>query len=370
MGHASTVAATPSAAVVAGRYRVERLLGEGGMGAVYAVTDLTTKQLLALKRLSPTATASTAALFEREYHTLAGLRHPCIVEVYDYGGDPEGAFYTMELIEGHDLSKEAPMSWRSMCRDLRDAASILGLLHARRLLHRDLSPRNLLRSRSGRLKLIDFGALASFGINREIVGTPPFVAPEVLRAAPLDQRTDLFALGALAYWLVTGAHAFPARTLAELPSLWEHELALPSELLALLKSEELEPLPRELDALIASLLRIDPSERVANTAELIDQLNSIAELEPESNELAAQGYLDSKAMRGQKKSVRTRPPGSRLPTLPSRCGICTVRSSSRWPSPAWARGTSPSAASTCCWPDTSPKRARSHSGASMRHAPR
>lgn len=299
MGYASAATAAPAEELIAGRYRVERLLGQGGMGAVYAVVDVTSNKSLALKRLTATASAATAALFEREYHTLAGLRHPCIVEVYEYGADDDGVFYTMELIEGRDLSKGGPLPWRKMCRDLRDTASILGLLHARQLLHRDLSPRNLLRSSSGRLKLIDFGALAPFGPSREVVGTPPFVAPEALASAPLDQRADMFALGALAYWLVTGTHAFPARSLAELPTLWKQEVTAASEMLALIKSDVLEPIPRELDELIAGLLRIDPAERLGTTAELIDHLNTLAELEPESNELAVQGYLDSKAFVGR-----------------------------------------------------------------------
>jgi len=181
------------------------------MAQVYAVIDAATGRRLALKRLSSGATASMAALFEREYQTLAGLKHPCIVGVYDYGADARGPYYSMELIEGGDLSKSAPMHWRATCRVLRDAASLLGLLHARHLLHRDLSPRNFLRGLDGTLKLIDFGALAPFGTSTEVVGTPPFVAPEALRLQPLDQRLDVFGLGALAYWLLTGTHAFAAR---------------------------------------------------------------------------------------------------------------------------------------------------------------
>lgn len=292
--------------VIAGRYRVESLLGQGGMGAVYAATDSATGKQLALKRLTLGASAAMAALFEREYHTLAGLKHPCIVEVYDYGHDEGGQFYTMELIDGRDLSKAAPMAWRDVCRDLRDVASILGLLHARHLLHRDLSPRNLLRSQSGRLKLIDFGALASFGISKELVGTPPFVAPEALRAAPLDQRTDLFALGALGYWLLTAVHAYPARSLGELPALWQREPMPPSELRQLagrVDNDVREPIPAELDGLLAALLRVEPAERLASTAELIDQLNAIAGLEPEANDATVQGYLDSKAFVGRKREL-------------------------------------------------------------------
>lgn len=287
--------------LIAGRYRVHELLGQGGMGAVYAVLDGASGKRLALKRLAKDASPATAALFEREYHTLSGLKHPSIVEVYDYGRDSEGVFYTMELIVGHDLSKLAPMPWRVVCKALRDAASILGLLHARRLIHRDLSPRNLMRTASGGLKLIDFGALAPFGPSSELVGTPPFVAPEALRALPLDQRTDLFALGALGYWLLTGVHAFPARSLRELPMLWEREPAAPSTLLAMLASGVLEPIPAELDALIAALLRVEPGERMDSTAELIDRLNAVADLEPE--ELSIQGYLDSKAFVGRAREA-------------------------------------------------------------------
>jgi tetratricopeptide (TPR) repeat protein len=285
--------------VVGGRYRVLRQLGQGGMGAVYAVHDRVSERELALKRLTHGANAATAALFEREYQTLAGLRHACIVEVYDYARDGDDPYYTMELIEGSDLSRQAPLQWRAACRDLRDAASILGVLHARRLLHRDLSPRNLLRSKSGRLKLIDFGALADFGPSTEIVGTPPFVAPEALRAQALDQRTDLYALGALAYWLVTGVHAYPARKLSELPGLWQSEPLPPSEALAMIGSDLLEPAPPELDQLIAALLRSEPSERPHDTGELIDRLNAIAGLEAEAPQTAARGYLDSKAFVGR-----------------------------------------------------------------------
>jgi len=156
--------------VIADRYRIERLLGEGGMGAVFVVLDMATERRVALKRLHATTT-NASALFEREYQILAGLKHPGIVEVYDYGSDADGAFYTMELVEGDDLAKRAPLPWRAVCGLLRDVASILGVLHARGLTHRDLSPRNLMLRASGDLKLIDFGALAPFGPSPDVVGT-------------------------------------------------------------------------------------------------------------------------------------------------------------------------------------------------------
>ena len=117
--------------VVAGRYRVEQLLGRGGMGAVYKVRDLSSGEPLALKRLNPDARPGLAELLEREYCTLARLHHPRIVHVFEYGIDQGTPFYTMELLSGADLSRQAPMEWRLACTCLRDAASILGVLHAR-----------------------------------------------------------------------------------------------------------------------------------------------------------------------------------------------------------------------------------------------
>src|SRR5262249_2552198 len=134
------------------------------------------------------------ALFEREYHTLVRLKHPRIIEVYDYGLTDAGPYYTMELLDGQDLQQLAPLPYKDVCRHLRDVASSLALIHAHRLLHRDVSPRNVRLTQDGRAKLIDFGALTAFGPATEVVGTPLCMAPEILRRMTLDQRTDLYAL--------------------------------------------------------------------------------------------------------------------------------------------------------------------------------
>jgi tetratricopeptide (TPR) repeat protein len=282
-------------AIIAGRYRVESLLGRGGMGVVYAVRDEVSGERLALKQLQPEASARMARLFELEYQTLASFDHPGIVRAFDYQRDAEGVFYTMELVHGRDLSQQAPMPWRTVCACLRDVASVLALLHARRLVHRDLTPRNLLRTDNGRMKLIDFGSLAAFGETDDVVGTLQFMAPESLADRALDQRADLFSLGALGYWLLTGIHAFPARNLSELEQSWQRAPAPPSSLSALL--DNVEAPPAALDDLIGHLLQLDPSARPANTAELIDRLTSLADLEPESQ--SGEGYLASKAFVGR-----------------------------------------------------------------------
>jgi hypothetical protein len=299
MGRSSLTSLGATETMIGGRYRVEGLLGKGGMGSVYAALDTASGKRVAVKRLAHSESAQLLELFQREWHTLRGLRHAHIVEVYDYGSDERGAYYTMELLEGSDLSGAAPLPFRQVCLYLRAVASILGLLHARRLLHRDLSAKNLWRLPNGQLKLIDFGALTSFGIPSDTVGTPPLIPPEALRHQSLDQRADLYGLGALGYWLLTSAHAYPARSLGELEMCWERTPVPPSSLVALLEQPDSEPVPAELDALLMSLLHQDPAGRPASTDVLIDRINALAGLEPEADESAIQGYFRSKLFVGR-----------------------------------------------------------------------
>ena len=215
------------AEIVAGRYRIEGRMAKGGMGAVYRAFDRVERRKVALKRLLTDANARRRTrMFEREFHTLAGLEHPRIIEVYDYGVDERGAYYTMELLDGRDLRELAPLPYPVACRYLRDVASSLALLHARNLLHRDLSPRNVRITSDERAKLIDFGALSE--LRQEHDGRrhgAVRAARGAATASPLDQRADLYSLGALAYWLLTGRHAFDVQAIGELPEAWRSAAA-------------------------------------------------------------------------------------------------------------------------------------------------
>jgi len=257
------------------RYVVKEQLASGGMGVVYRVHDRVTGEARALKRIQPDVAGEPlhAAAFEREYQVLAGLDHPRIIRVFDYGIDEIGPFYTMELLEGDDMRSAAPLPYRMACLYLRDVATSLALLHARRLIHRDLSPSNVRMTPDGHCKLLDFGVLAAFGSSRLVVGTPPAIPPEALDGAPLDQRADLYALGALAYWLLTERHAYPARQIEDLRALWKGPPATPSALVP--------GIPKELDALVLSLLSANPLARPASAAEVIARLNVIGELPAE-----------------------------------------------------------------------------------------
>src|SRR5687768_9458098 len=111
-----------------GRYRADSVLGRGGMATVYRVWDTRAERTCALKCLRPhddARASQLAALFQREYVTLEQLAHPSVVEVYDYGIDEQGPYYTMELLEGSDLRRLAPLPWRAACRLLREVASAL-----------------------------------------------------------------------------------------------------------------------------------------------------------------------------------------------------------------------------------------------------
>jgi hypothetical protein len=269
------------------------------MASVWRVRDEATDRHLALKRLTAKADAKHVALFEREYYTLASVRHPCIVAAYDYATDEGGPFYTMDLLAGNDLSDASPMPWVEACRVLRDVASGVAMLHARRLIHRDISARNVWRTPDGEVKLIDFGTMVVFGKAPDVAGTPPFVAPESLQGLPLDQRTDLYSLGALGYFLLTGLHAFPAKRLSVLPAMWKQRPRPASHRVAELKRADLPAVPPALDALIDALLSQDRMARPTSAADVIDRLTVIASLERDARAHVAESYLSSPAFVGR-----------------------------------------------------------------------
>jgi serine/threonine-protein kinase len=284
--------------LVGGRYRIEDLLGKGAMGAVYRAYDERMDRPVALKRMlaaSEGAPKNANMLFEREFHFLSELDHPCIVSVFDYGVDDVGPYYTMELLEGADLRERGRLPWKEACALLRDIASALGILHSRRLLHCDLSTRNVRSTTEGRAKLIDFGTMAPMGVPKMIAGTPPFLAPEVLHWQALDGRADLYSLGALAYYMLTGAHAFPARSLTDLPGFWEGGFRSPAE--------RHTDVPEALSELVVELLRVDRAARPQNAAAVIERLCAIAGLPRDERSEVREAYLAMPALVGREAPV-------------------------------------------------------------------
>jgi tetratricopeptide (TPR) repeat protein len=308
-----------------GRHRLEGLIGRGGVGTVYRAYDTARACLVAFKRLelgdkltgavtvsgsasvpSGSVTSEDArkharrraqltTLFQREYHTLAQLAHPRIIEVFDYGIDDHGPYYTMELLEGKDLSQSGPMPWRRACEILRDVASALTLLHSRRLLHRDISPRNVHCTAAGVAKLIDFGAMSPMGPCEVMVGTPSFVAPEVVQSQSLDARTDLYSLGALGYYLLTGRVAYPARSFSDVRDAFRSHPPVPSSAAP--------EIPAALDNLIMQLLSMDRGARPGSAVELVERLTAIGGLEHDPRLAVANAYLSTPTLVGRHKEL-------------------------------------------------------------------
>jgi hypothetical protein len=317
------------------RYRVEQLLGRGGMASVYEVFDELRNRRLALKRLrlrdfatsdgalrpldsvlecsvseddetqaaedlhfapfGAGARSHAGQLFEREFDTLSQLVHPHIIEVYDYHRDAHGPYYTMELLDGGDLRERSPRPWREACHLLCDICSAISLLHSRRLVHRDLTPLNIRCTRSGSAKLFDFGSMTPFGRSRHVVGTPPFVAPEALHGEVVDAQTDLFALGATAYYALTGRHAYPARQLLELPDAWRHAPQPPSFYVP--------DVPPALDELVLWLLELAPSARPPSAAEVMERLSAIAGFDLREELVVREAYLSTPILVGREQAM-------------------------------------------------------------------
>ena len=282
------------------RYELQRLLGRGGIATVHEAYDTVVQRRVALKRIQrkddPREYQRSMELFEREYHALAQLVHPRIVAVYDYAVDGEGPFYTMELLDGGDLQELVPLDWRKVCAIGRDVCAALSLLHSRRLVHRDVSARNVRHTGDGLAKLIDFGATIPVGSSKDgVVGTPPYTAPEVTQLMQLDARTDLYGLGATLYYALVGRHAYPARSFADLVDRW-HEPPLPP-------SEVVPGIPAALDALVLDLLQLDPSARPASAAEVIERLAAIDGESAREQLALAQAYLSTPLLVGREASL-------------------------------------------------------------------
>ncbi len=301
----SLAAAEPPGAdrLIDDRYQVVRELGRGAMGVVYQVHDRSTGRDLALKQVLPRGQGTTAGRnergavrFRREFHTIAGLTHPCVVAAYEYGIDEQRPYYTMELLEGPTLRELLGSSVERCCRVMRSVASALAFLHARRLLHRDLKARNVRCDAQGRPKLLDFGVLATMGVAGDVAGTPPCIPPEAIWGLPLDARADLFGLGALAYRLLTGHHAYPAETVDELDQCWRDSPRAPSHY----RSD----IPLPLDELVLALLSIEAAGRPGSAAEVIARLDAIGGLEQAPELEVAQGWLQSARMVGRTEELR------------------------------------------------------------------
>jgi serine/threonine-protein kinase len=272
--------------VLAGRYRIEQLLGSGGMGAVYRAEHVHMRKAVAVKVLHKEMTAfpEVVARFEREAVAAGRIEHPHVVSASDFGQLEDGSFYlALEFVEGHSLAKlvdaEGALPAERALRIARQIAEALQAAHGVGIVHRDLKPENVMLvvkdADPDYVKVLDFGiakikvegaaeqpALTQIGT---VFGTPEYMSPEQARGEAVDARADLYTVGVILYEMLSGVSPFKDDDLVVV--LTRHLTADPP------------PLPAGLDPavsdLVLLLLRKSPAERVQTAQELIERIDAI-----------------------------------------------------------------------------------------------
>jgi serine/threonine protein kinase len=266
--------------VIAERFVLERVAGEGGFGVVWRALDRRTGEPVALKMLRQRVTRPEAERLVREGRMLLGLRHPGIVRCVMQSATPEGVpFLAMEWVEGEDLAarlRRASLNAPETLALLRPVADVLAAVHREGIVHRDVKPRNLALpgGELGRVKLLDFGiarwdevmyAMTSTGA---VVGSLGYMAPEQARGVrDLDARVDVFALGCVAFECLCGRTPFAGDENTTLARLATEDAPRVKTLRA--------DVPDVLDALIASMLAREPSRRPADGTALRQAIDAV-----------------------------------------------------------------------------------------------
>jgi serine/threonine protein kinase len=259
-------------------YELLEEIGAGGFGRVYRARDLDLEREVAIKVLHPSLTADPGVTerFRREAQLAARLRHPNIVSIYDIMGRAGLQWYTMELVPGANLAqvvqRDGPLSVDRAARLLTQALTALEHAHPLGLVHRDLKPENMLIEPDGRLRITDFGLAlalrgdARFGGATSRSGTPQFAAPEQLLGERVDQRADLYSLGAVAYFALLGRPPFAGVT--------------PEQILARQTTEDLPALAaerpdvsKELEVVLRHAVASEPARRFPSAAAFREALD-------------------------------------------------------------------------------------------------
>jgi serine/threonine-protein kinase len=270
-----------------GQYTLGEKLGEGGMGVVYRASHAMLRRPTAIKLLSEGSGASSAR-FEQEVHLLAGLNHPNIVTVHDYGRTADGSFYyAMELLDGMDLEKlvaaGGPQPAERVIHIVRQVARGLHEAHEVGLVHRDIKPANVFVCRRwgepDAVKVLDFGLAKnqadppqSVTGHDVVLGTPLYISPEALTSTTLiDARSDIYSLGAVAYHMLTAEPVFTGRSVLEVCVQHLQSAPVPP-------SERLgSTMPADLEAVVMRCLAKSPADRYATAADLERALAACAD---------------------------------------------------------------------------------------------
>jgi serine/threonine-protein kinase len=271
-----------------GSYHIEDKIGEGGMGKVYRASHALLRRPTAIKLIqSADARSELVQRFKREVEATSGLTHPNTIAIYDFGFTPEGIFYyAMEYLDGITVGRcvetDGAQPEARVIHLLRQACGSIAEAHAAGLVHRDLKPGNLMLCQRG--GLLDFVKVLDFGLCRNqesdlsltrldaLTGTPLYLAPEALESPEaVDARSDLYQLGAIGYYLLTGRHVFTGATVVDV--LDQHLNAAPrppSEVLG-------RSVAGDLESLLLACLEKKPSSRPSGAAALLAALDACAD---------------------------------------------------------------------------------------------
>jgi serine/threonine-protein kinase len=285
-----------------GQYLMEEKLGEGGMGTVYRAQHGLLKRPTAIKLLSPELSApEDLDRFRREVQMTAKLKHPNTVTIYDYGRTEDGRFYyAMELLDGVTLvdivRTEGPLPESRVIHILVQCAMALHEAHSIGLVHRDIKPNNIMLTQQGGAhdvtKVLDFGLVKNVDSNVDatktwteaIIGTPRFMSPEQILDPPaVDARSDLYSLGAVGYFLLSGCFVFEGTNAIEICA--QHISTAPEPP----SSRAERALNPDFERIIMQCLEKKPGERPASCAEIAERLQALP-IEPWSQQQAAEWW--------------------------------------------------------------------------------
>jgi serine/threonine protein kinase len=270
--------------VVAGRYRVERLLGEGATSRVYAAQDLRLGRTVAIKILRDefAGDVAFAERFVHEARTAASLSHPNIINIFDVGHEGSLAFIVMELVEGQPLrayiETDAPFKLKDVVTILDQLCDALDYAHGRGVVHRDLKPENVLLTGQGRVKIGDFGiarslSAATLTAAGTVMGSARYISPEQAQGRPATAASDIYAAGVLAYEMLTGLAPFIGEN--PVAVALQHVEAAP------LPPTQANPrLPLAMNAVLLKALAKDPRQRFGTAMQLADAVAAATQPAP------------------------------------------------------------------------------------------